>query len=289
MTRTTVWLGLLACLPGLASGQAVDTTDFGAITYQIALANSADNEYVLYVTTPPGYEQGQRYPVVYYLDAWWLRDVVRGAYGMARVAEKAEAVLLVGISVPGDEDAWHRHRNADFTPTPFRPLAPGLTMNIGTVPIDSASTGRSALFSRFLERTVFPLVEAEYGASRSDRGLIGHSLGGLFGLWAIQARPDLFRRVAMIAPSGWWNKGEWIGEALRDRLDQNDVLQAVFLGVGGAEQSLILRPAATLDERLIPYARAELRYQYKTYPEADHTAVVAPAVYDSIVWLYGTD
>jgi len=284
-----VWLGLLAFLPGIVCGQATDTTDFGAITYQHAVADSADNAYLIYVTTPPGYEPGKRYPVVYYLDAWWLRDVVRGAYGMARVTGKVEPVLLVGISVPGDEDAWHRHRNADFTPTPFRPLAPGLTMNVGTVPVDSANTGRAVPFTQFMEHTLFPLVETQYGASSVDRGLIGHSLGGLFGLWAMQTRPTLFSRVSMIAPSGWWNKGEWIGEALRDRLDANTTLKAVFLAVGEAEQALILRPAATLDERLRPYAEAGVRYRYKTYPEADHTAVVPPAVYDSLVWLYGTD
>ncbi|GAB5519309.1 MAG: alpha/beta hydrolase-fold protein [Rhodothermales bacterium] len=251
--------------------------------------SASGQSYALDITTPPGYTVGQRYPVVYYLDAWWLRDVVRGAYGMAWSAKKAKSALLVGIAAFGDEDAWNRQRNADYTPTSYQPLAPGLVLNVGTVAIDSASTGRAEAFSDFLEAEVFPLIEQQYSGLPMNRGLVGHSFGGLFGLWALQVRPELFANVAMIAPSAWWNKRAWIDEALPARLKQNQTLRGVHLSVGEAENGLMRRPVAQLDEQLSALASGRFRYQYRIYPEADHTAVVPPAVYDSLVWLYGTD
>ena len=287
--RVYVLALLLGCTVVQLYAQPVDTTAYGALTHWEVVTAPSGQTYTLDITMPPDYAAGQRYPVVVYLDAWWLRDVVRGAYGMAWTTGKSESIVLVGIAALGDEDTWHRQRNADYTPTPYRPLAPGLTMNVGTVPIASASTGHANRFMAFLEATVFPLVEQQYNGSSTNRGLIGHSLGGLFGLWALQAHPDLFAKVAMIAPSAWWNKGEWIGKTLDERLHQNEHLRAVHLSVGEAEQRLMRRPVTRLDEHLRALAPERFRYRYRIYPDADHTAVVPRAVYDSLVWLYGTD
>ena len=77
--------------------------------------------YELIITLPPDYQPENEYIVLYYLDAWWLRDLVPGCYRIKNLSNKTLAnnmheVILVGISSVGNETDWNRQRNMDYTP-----------------------------------------------------------------------------------------------------------------------------------------------------------------------------
>ena len=80
--------------------------------------------YNLIITLPPDYQPKKEYKILYYLDAWWLKDLVMGCYRIKSLASKTisnnlDELILVGISSVGDERAWNRQRNMDFTPSKF--------------------------------------------------------------------------------------------------------------------------------------------------------------------------
>ncbi len=64
--------------------------------------------------------------------------------------------------------------------------------------------GKAAAHLDFLTKTVLPLVRSKYRCDEKAPGLVGSSLGGLFGLWAAQYRPEAFRAIASLSPSVWW-------------------------------------------------------------------------------------
>jgi predicted alpha/beta superfamily hydrolase len=41
--------------------------------------------------------------------------------------------------------------------------------------------------------------------SRPYRVLVGHSLGGLFAVYALMTRPDVFQGYIAISPALWWD------------------------------------------------------------------------------------
>ncbi len=135
-----------------------------------------------------GREPGRRYPVVYGLDA----DVgftasVAIARFLARAGELPE-VIAVGIGYGGDLEDWGRRRVADLTPVAVD---------------DHPGSGQAARFLDFIEGEVIPAIERRYRTA-PDRTLIGYSLGGLFGTYALFHRPGIFQRYVLGSPSYEW-------------------------------------------------------------------------------------
>jgi predicted alpha/beta superfamily hydrolase len=83
-------------------------------------------------------------------------------------------------------------RVRDFTPT-----RTSQTVN---------SRGAGA-FLDFLEHELIPFVDRTYRTIPSDRGLLGHSLGGLFAIYILEQRPAPFQRIVAASPKlGWDNR-----------------------------------------------------------------------------------
>lgn len=130
----------------------------------------------LSVYTPPGFDPGKRYPVVYLADGYVLD-------GYARLVEplilKGELppVVMVGLW-PNQGDPAVNWRRLDW--------------QIGVDPV------RFARVEAFLVREVIPLAEARYGAStrREDRLIYGTSAGAAWSTVMAARHPDLFGHAA---------------------------------------------------------------------------------------------
>jgi predicted alpha/beta superfamily hydrolase len=55
-----------------------------------------------------------------------------------------------------------------------------------------ATSGGAAAFLDFLEHEVIPFVDRTYRTIPSDRGLLGHSYGGLFAIYALEQTAGAF-------------------------------------------------------------------------------------------------
>ncbi len=147
--------------------------------------------YQLYVGLPDSYEEKpeRRYPVLYLCDGYWDFNLVKGLYGNLVVDKAIPEIIVVGIGYPGDRPDYGRLRRWDLTPVPA--TYPGASFD--------GPSGHAQDFLSVLEKEIVPLVEREYRGDPSYRVLAGSSLGGLFTLYAMFARPGLF--VAYVAPS----------------------------------------------------------------------------------------
>lgn len=102
-----------------------------------------------------------------------------------------------------------------------------------------AGSGGAPRFLRYLTTEVMPLIDSAYRTMPGDRTLVGHSLGGTFGLFALLEAPALFRRLLIGSPSGW--DGTWLARrdsALAPRRDTQPM--AVYVSVGGMESLALL-------------------------------------------------
>ncbi|GAB2490460.1 alpha/beta hydrolase [Algoriphagus taiwanensis] len=249
------------------------------------IKNSAGKSYELIITLPPDYQAEKEYPVMYYLDAWWLRDLVPGCYRVKSLSNKSLSntmldVILVGISSVGNEVDWNRQRNMDFTPSKFNL---NIVFNNGAVPLDKSTTGGAEEFIQFLKEKVFPTIEREYKVDRSSRGILGHSLGGLFGAYAYLQHPELFSKYILIAPSIWWNQSELLAD--RESFISKS-LANMFVAMGTEEIKMMKDPMPTFIEYLNPKGNPKLNLTYLEYENEGHHSVLPKSIYDALEIIY---
>ncbi|GMQ29761.1 alpha/beta hydrolase [Algoriphagus confluentis] len=247
--------------------------------------NAAGLAYELIITLPPDYQAEKEYPVLYYLDAWWLSELVTGCYRLSSLSNKALAnnmldIILVGISSVGNEKDWNKQRNWDYTPTRYNQ---NIVFNNGAVPLDQTTTGGAEDFIRFLRTVVFPSVEAEYKTDPASRGILGHSLGGLFGAYVYLQHPDLFSNYILLAPSVWWNNSELL-------VDKESFISAspakMYVGMGSDEIKMMKAPMPTFIEYLNQEGNSKLKMTYREYENENHQSVLPRGIYDALVFIY---
>lgn len=155
------------------------------------------------VYLPPGYRRARtrRYPVLYLHDGQNVFDATTAFGGVEWRADETadrlveqkliDPVIIVAVANTGE------NRIHEYAPTRGR-LEAGKRKR---------SKGLLRQYGSFLINEVKPLVDARYRTLTGPEhtGLGGSSLGGLativLGLWF----PNVFRRLAVMSPSIWWD------------------------------------------------------------------------------------
>jgi predicted alpha/beta superfamily hydrolase len=151
------------------------------------------------VYLPPGYDEQKqrRYPVVYMQDGQNLFDAETAFGGNEwgldetleqMIAEKKLPPVIV-VAVYNSPD-----RLNEYSPMPDAAVKAG---------------GGADKFLDFLAGTVKPFVDRTYRtqADRAHTAIGGSSLGGVFALYAVWKRPDVFSRAAVLSPPCFWGDG----------------------------------------------------------------------------------
>jgi predicted alpha/beta superfamily hydrolase len=262
------------------------TSDYGSLSNNQIITNKKGVEYKIKVTLPPDYDEKRAYKPIYYLDSWWLSEIVLGSNALAYLAKQIESIIFIGISVKGDENDWHRQRSLDYTPSVYNTNKMGFTMKAGNVELDSTSSGSALEFMSLLTDEIIPTIENKISVNKSERGFIGHSFGGLFGIFLLQQKPHLFNNYILISPSLWWNKNELLKNknSFID-LKKNEELK-LFLSYGADENNLIIRSVKKFDALITETLINPENYILRQYENCDHNSVVTRAIYDGLKLLY---
>ncbi len=146
------------------------------------------HSYDLYISrpAPTAENRGKRFPVLYLLDGQWDFKLLVSIQGGLRYDRYVPDVIIVGITYSGARANYDSLRAVDYTPV-ASPANP--------------NSGGGAKFLAFLERELMPFVEREYPADPARRGLMGNSLGGLFALYAMFTKPELFAGYVAGSPA----------------------------------------------------------------------------------------
>jgi predicted alpha/beta superfamily hydrolase len=183
-------------------------------------------DYELIVGLPPSYENEpeRRYPVLYLLDGQWDFNLINALSGGLRYDQVMPEVLVVGITYAGENPDYGTLRRQDDTPTRWHP------------PEEKAPFGGDAgKFLRFIEENLIKTVEGRYRVDASQRLLAGHSAGGLFTLYALFEKPELFQTYLALSPAAGWDK-PYMFQREREFHAQHPALpKRVWLSVGESE------------------------------------------------------
>ncbi len=225
-------------------------------------ANGRD--YQLFIALPYDYASApdKRYPVLYVCDGYWDFTLYNGFYGNLMYDRWAPPFIIVGLGYQNARSNadYDRLRRYDYTPVAERDDPKG------------GGSGHAAEFLSVIEREIIPFVEGEYRADPSWRGLSGNSLGGLFSLYALFARPGLFQAHISSSPAATPALFE-----LEKQFAASGAKLPARLFLSGAEQEWpdFLANIKRFNERLQSRRYAGFHYQWRLIDGEGHTSTKA--------------
>lgn len=264
LAASTVLLALAAHCPAQTAAPAVTLAD----TEQRTLTSTKiGQQYGLQISLPEGYaKSGKAYPVLYVLDGWHFPLMAFLQENNVYSGRMPPVIIVnVGQDPAGDVMALRAH---DFTPTKTS---------------QEATSGGAAAFLDFLEHEVIPFVDHTYRTIPADRGLLGHSYGGLFAIYCLEQRPALFQRIVAVSPIVDWDN-RLLFAAARTKLRNLPAQVRLDLSVGGENDDTdnVVAFAKLLDE-LKP---GGLDYRFTLYPGQNHDSVRLASFPAGLYWVY---
>ncbi|MFD2824654.1 alpha/beta hydrolase-fold protein [Lacinutrix iliipiscaria] len=199
-----------------------DNQLLGLGTQHIIKSNILNKERPIIISLPIGYKDSNtNYPVLYVLDG--LQNI---KHTVGTVELLTESGLIPPLIVVGLESL---DRTKDLTPSNAGQNVHGSAGNVG-IP----QSGGAPKFLEFLSEELIPFVDANY-RTHPYRILEGHSLGGLFSVYTLMERKDLFDAFIVEAPALWWNKEEMTEKAKSFFKSNESLNKTVYFGIGGGD------------------------------------------------------
>lgn len=224
-------------------------------------------QYDLLVSLPDDYAtSGKSYPVLYVLDGWHF-PLMAFLQGNNVYSQRMPPVIIVNVSQGSSGDVMAL-RARDFTPTKTA---------------QEAGSGGAALFLDFLEHEVIPFVDRTYRTIPSDRGLLGHSYGGLFAIYCMEEQPALFQRIVAASPSMFWDD-QVLVKAARTKL--RNLPGPVRLDISAGDAGDVTDSAAALARALDVLKPKRLDYRFTVYHGENHNSVRLVSFPAGLYWVY---
>jgi predicted alpha/beta superfamily hydrolase len=238
-----------------------------ADTEQRALTSAKIGQrYELLVSLPEGYaKSGKSYPVLYVLDGWHF-PLMTFIQQNSVYSKRMGPMIIVNVS----------HGATDYMALRARDFTPTKTSN-------EANSGGAAAFLDFLEQELIPFVDRTWRTVPTDRGLLGHSYGGLFAIYALEQRPRLFQRIVAASPALDWD-GRLLLTAARGRLRKLPAPVRLDLSAGDENDTTASTTAfAKILDELKP---AGLDYRFTVYRGENHNSVRLVSFPAGLYWAY---
>ncbi len=247
-------------------------------------------DYQLYISFPSGYSTKDTisYPVLYVLDGAYSFPLFNATRKILDFEKKIEDVIIVGIGSGLDFITWVINRTHDYT-TFLDTIGDNNMEKQFGLPKGSIISGGAAKFLECIKSEIVPFVDKHY-KTNSDRGITGHSIGGLFTGNCFIHSSGYFTRFGINSPSLFINKEEILNQAvLQFTKNENwDIPSTkVFISIGELEGptmvSTMVKFSSSLESR--DYENVDLNW--KIFDNESHLSVI-PAMWSrTLSILYG--
>jgi uncharacterized protein len=227
-------------------------------------------DHELVVVYPSSYKTNpeKKYPVLYYLDAYWDTPLLVSTYGNLIYDNQVPEFIMVGLSYPPTAD-YGKERRIDYTFTA----------------VDDKS-GKANLFLDFIKNEVAPLIETQYRGQATDRIISGNSLGGLFAIAAAYQAPDFFAGHIAISPAAEWDK-QALAKLDNSYAKNRKVLNGrMFISYGSTEYSAFRDPIIQFQKQLAARKYQGFDLQNYAMEGIDHTGVKGDGYARGLMWVW---
>jgi len=221
------------------------------------------------------------YPVIYLLDGdWHFVSVIGMLQHLSYTNGNTICPEMIVVGIPSTD------RYRDLTPT-----------------CDSAysvNSGGNEKFLSFIEKELIPYIDSAYPVE-PYRMLIGHSLGGLTVMNALENHSNLFNAYVAIDPSMWWNNQNSLKETINSLSNHKFDNKSLFLAIANtmekgidtitvrkenSRNTLPIRSILELSDHLNSNIDTKLNFKVKYYKNENHGSIPHIATYDALHFLF---
>ncbi len=280
--RMTMAATLLAGAPALAAEPSAPMPPPGytmPATHVWEMRSDKGETYRIFVSYPTeGEPPADGYPVLYVLDG----NAMFAGFAEARRIQEYGPIgkaIVVGVGYPGDA-AYDVRRLNDLTP-PLLDPAPAQWRSLAQY-----KSGGRKQFLEFLTGKLRAEIARRYKVDPDRQSLFGHSLGGIFALYALYTQPQAFHSIIAASPSLEWNEQgplidekEFTAKLTSGKIGKTSRLMIV---VGDDDVDDDPEPARALADRLDRLSGYGLRVRYRRYDNEVHISVPTRAVTDTL-------
>jgi len=220
----------------------------GAVEFDVtSTTNGRTYRIFVYQPVVPPPEAG--YPVITLSDGNMNFPIAAAMAAMFAFQGGQALIVGVGYATTNPLELMFK-RTRDLTPpTPIEAIRPqpGLPSPV------AENFGGDAEFLDFLLDELRPLIAAQWPIDPARQTLYGFSLGGLFTLNALFARPSAFSVFVASSPSIWWHDRALLASEadFARRIEAGEATPRVLITIGGGEQTLPRRlPPGYTEESL---------------------------------------
>jgi predicted alpha/beta superfamily hydrolase len=255
-TRIASLLGSLVFLLLLSFAVCGQT----GVTKLTIKSNVLGEDRTILVRTPAGYDVNKlKYPVLYMTDGdAHIAHTSSSVEFLARNGRMSE-LIVVGIV--------NTDRTRDLTPN--KAVGPNAAQN--------PTAGGSDKFLKFIETELIPEIEKNYRV-QPYRILAGHSLGGLFAVYTMITRPELFNSYVAVSPSLQWSDQATLKQAEQFLQTRKELNATLFTSLGN-EYGDIGDAFVLFKQALSKTQIKGFEWEAQQFPDEDHGSVVLRSHY----------
>jgi enterochelin esterase-like enzyme len=206
----------------------------------------------VWIYTPPGYDRGGNFPVLYLLHG--AGDIESGWTMIGRANNIVDNLIAEGKAKPMVIVMPLGHAIQSFWTGPARAAA-------AAAPAGAPAPGSLSAFARDLLEDVMPMVEQGYKVSKKaeDRAIAGLSMGGGQTMNIAFNRPELFRYVVAMSPAAGQVNEQNYPAIFKDPSAINKQFKMFWMAVG-RDDTLTGPGDRALDEAL---TKAGIKHSFK--------------------------
>ncbi len=226
-------------------------------------------------------ESKERFPVVYVTDSNYLLASAAGTQ-LAQATGHLPRVILVGVGydVPSIADT------AQIRAREFSPTCDKAYMEQTGLPAELC--GGADRFIEFFAAELKPFIASNYRASE-DATLVGYSFGGLFALYTLLSRNEVFDRYLIGSASIEWDNEYLLKQEAQYAKRHKDLAKRVYLSVGELEGEGTVPNNFRMYEQLKSRNYPNLRIELEILDDETHMTAVNSTVMRGLRSVFADD
>ena len=150
------------------------------------------------------------------------------------------------------------------------------------------TSGGAQKFLACIKNEISPLIEKHYKVNQ-DRGIAGHSLGGLFSAYCLINSDGYFTRFGINSPSLWWAKEFFLDQAVLQFTNSKtwDIPPTkVFISVGEKEDATMIPTMVTFSQYLQDANYENIDLNWQIFEHESHLTVMPSSMSRTLTVLY---
>jgi predicted alpha/beta superfamily hydrolase len=191
-------------------------------------------------------------------DGYWDFEKLHVIQGSLNYDKVAPEFIIVGLGYAGENLDYGTLRWRELSPVPFG---------------NNPDAGHAGDFLKVIETEIIPLIDREYRTNPNQRVLAGASLGGLFTLYSMYTKPDLFQGYIAVTPAVVLND-DWLLQYEDKFVKAGGQLKGrLWVSVGENESAGFVSGILRYNARVTSRKHPGLAYQFRVIDGERHAGM----------------